>query len=75
MTNAQVPNVAARIKEARESAGLSQRELGLAVGHATRTVQSWEHSDRMPRFDALSAVAEATGKTVGWFYEPEKEVA
>ncbi len=68
-------HVGLRIVEARKAAGLSQRELGLAVGSATRTVQSWETSQRIPRTGTLERIAQVTGRSAAWFYTYDEGLA
>lgn len=65
--------VGPRIVRARKEKGLSQRELGLAVGSATRTVQTWEAGQRVPRLNTLKQIADVTGRPVSWFYEPDEQ--
>lgn len=67
--NVQVPNVGARIKEARDLLGLSQMALAAALDQGERTVQAWERNERTPRLDALSRLAALAGRPVSWFYE------
>lgn len=61
--------VGKRIVEARKARGLSQRELGLLIGAATRTVQTWEGGQRHPRPATLARIAKKTGRPMSWFYE------
>jgi transcriptional regulator with XRE-family HTH domain len=67
--------VGIRIAAARRARNLSQRDLSLLVGSATRTIQTWEAGQRHPRPDALARVAAATGRPVSWFYEVEPDQA
>jgi transcriptional regulator with XRE-family HTH domain len=69
MTNAQVPNLAARLVEARQAKGLTQKQVADLCGVTLRGYQGWEYGDRMPRGDALPALADALGRPVAWFFE------
>lgn len=60
--------VGARIAEARRAKGLSQRELAIKTGNATRTIQTWEAGARSPRPATLERIAAAVEKPVSWFY-------
>lgn len=71
MQKAQVPNVAARIAEARKAAGLTQQELADRTGFSLRAVQTWEGGTRVPRMDALGALGEALEQAVSFFFEGE----
>lgn len=65
-----------RVKQARVEAHLSQVELAAAVGCSPRAVQYWETPGvRMPRAKFIRALAEATGKPVGWFFALDGEAA
>ncbi len=65
--------IGSQIARARLAVGLTQRELGLAVGQASRTVQAWESDSRNPRLPALERVALVTGRPVSWFFEREPD--
>lgn len=66
--------VGRRIAEARRAVGLSQSQLARAVDGATRTVQTWEAGQRIPRTTTFSKIALVTGKPVSWFYEVGTDV-
>jgi transcriptional regulator with XRE-family HTH domain len=51
------------LKEMREKAGLSQTGLAKKAGVPFRSVQNWEQGVRVPRPQALLALAEALGTT------------
>lgn len=61
-----------RIKEARKSAGLTQRELAEKSGTATGTIQQYELGKRQPRIEQLQAIASALGVTTNYFLTGEK---
>lgn len=56
-----------RIREARNSAGMSQRQLAAAIGASPRSVSLWETTDREPEFKFLERIAGATGKSLDYF--------
>jgi transcriptional regulator with XRE-family HTH domain len=49
------------IKEHRETAGLTQFELALAVGVKPNTISAWETGRKEPRAVHLQAIARALG--------------
>lgn len=55
-----------RIREARVEAGLTQEELAELIGVGTRQMQYYESGDSNP-YRTLRRIAEATGKSIGWF--------
>ena len=51
-----------RLKEARNRAGLQQKELAVRSGVSLRTIQNWEGDKRRPsHFDAVADVARVLG--------------
>ena len=54
-------SIGRRIKEARESAGLTQRELGDRIGVVEMTVSRYERGVNQPTIEGLSAIADALG--------------
>lgn len=76
----QAPNIGARIREARESLGLTQLEFANALelgerGHGQRTLQAWERNERTPRLPALMEIARVAERPISWFYEAPEDVA
>lgn len=55
-----------RIREARMAAGLTQDELSDLVGVGMRQIQYYESGDSNP-YRTLRRIAEATGRSIGWF--------
>lgn len=55
-----------RIKEARKSIGLTQRELAERSGTATGTIQQYELGKRQPRIEQLKSIASALNVDVNW---------
>jgi transcriptional regulator with XRE-family HTH domain len=58
--------VGARIQEARLEAGLTQDELSDLVGVGMRQIQYYESGESNP-YRTLRRIADATGRSVGWF--------
>lgn len=54
----------ANLPRAREAAGVSQADLGAAVGYSGAWVSQIENGDLLPRVDLLAAVAQDLGVTV-----------
>jgi transcriptional regulator with XRE-family HTH domain len=59
--------VAARIKSARVEKGWKQKHLAAEVRVEPITISRWERGATTPDFNALSLVAEATGKPLSYF--------
>lgn len=55
------PEVGASIRDWREGAGLSQRELARRLSTAQSAVSRWEHGHDMPRLTTLVAIARECG--------------
>ena len=62
--------VAVRIREARRSAGLTQRELAALVGVSAHTVWCWEAGRIKPTYERRAAVASHCGVYVDELEEP-----
>ena len=71
----QAPDVGARIKEARETLGLSQTALAEQLGQGERTVQAWERNERTPRMGSLTRLASLSDRPVSWFFTEPEDVA
>lgn len=66
--------IAARIRRARRQAGLSHDKLGAAIGGVSRShLIKLEKAQHRPRADMLRKIADATGKPVEYFLDPEAE--
>lgn len=63
-------NFFVRLKNARETAGISQKELGRLVGVSSNTVQSWE-KDTYPKSDAIVALSNILGCSIDWLLKGE----
>ena len=53
-----------RIKELREAAGMSRKQLAKKLCYAENTVAHWERSDRIPGVDTLLVVADILSVTL-----------
>lgn len=63
--------LAARIKRARREADLSHDRLGERVGTSRQHLISLEKGRHRPRPEMLTKIAEATGREIDWFLDPE----
>lgn len=52
------------LRQMREKAGLSVRELARQIGESHTNVSYWERSGQLPRSDKLVAIAKALGVSV-----------
>ncbi len=64
--------IGARIRQARERAGLRQEDLASLVGVATRTIQNYEAGDTKP-FSKLKEISAALGVKVEWLLQDGAE--
>lgn len=60
--------LSARVKEVRLELGLSQEQLGRALGRTQTWVTEVEKGRTVPAHDVLVALALASRRSVGWFY-------
>jgi transcriptional regulator with XRE-family HTH domain len=51
--------IGARIRTAREHAGLTQLQLGNRIGRDHRTIHRWEYATRIPTLEDLLLLADA----------------
>lgn len=64
--------MALKLREAREAKGLTQKEVGDAVGRSFRTVSAWERADgAQPDADMLITLCILYEVPIGYFYEPQ----
>ncbi|MDP9196881.1 MAG: helix-turn-helix domain-containing protein [Pseudomonadota bacterium] len=54
-----------KIRKAREKTGLTQKELGKALGVQPQTVSQWEKNRRNPPYTALSRMQNIIGMNIG----------
>lgn len=58
--------IGARLRDAREAAGLSTRELADHLGVKESTVGKWESGERSPRGQRVSKLAGILGVSLSW---------
>lgn len=64
--------IATRIKRARRASELSHDALGHRLGGVSRQhLIKLEKAQHRPRADMLTRIAEATGRDIEWFLDPE----
>lgn len=63
--------IATRIRRARREADLSHDRLGGLVGTSRQHLISLEKAKHRPRLEMLTKIAEATGRQVEWFLDPD----
>ncbi len=63
--------IAARIRRARRESELSLDRLGETVGTSRHHLIRLEKGIHRPRIEMLTKIAEATGRQVEWFLDPE----
>ena len=63
--------ISSRIRKARRSADLSLDKLAERVGTSRQHLINLEKARHRPRLDMLSKIAEATGRQVEWFLDPD----
>jgi transcriptional regulator with XRE-family HTH domain len=56
----------ARLKSARKSAGMTQRELADATGLSQSYLAQIEQGDKMPSLETLQKIATSLGRDVAW---------
>lgn len=68
--------VGGNIKDARESAGLTQHELAVKLMRAdAMAISRWERGVHRPNDEALLRLAEVLGHPVHWFYTDHERTA
>ena len=60
-----------RIRQAREGAHISQKELGESLGISDKSISSYEKGRSMPSFEKLKKIAEITRKPFSYFTEEQ----
>jgi len=63
--------IAARIRKARREADLTLDGLGEIVGTSRHHLIRLEKARHRPRLEMLTKIAEATGRSVEWFLDPD----
>jgi len=71
--------VALRIREAREAAGISQRQLGIVAGLdvtvASPRINQYEQGRHMPNQQMLERLGHILDRPLPWFYAVDEELA
>lgn len=63
-----VTTIGRNIRDARLSAGLTQRELAIRLNLDIRAVSRWERGGITPSRENLAKLSSLTGRDPGWFY-------
>jgi transcriptional regulator with XRE-family HTH domain len=71
LRDAPLPFIAARVRRARKSLGLSHDRLGSACGMYRANLIKLEQGQHRPRLSTLTRIAKATGRDPRWFVDPE----
>lgn len=66
-------NLAKKIRQARLDAGLSQTQLGSAIGLSDKSISAYEKGRATPPLDKLRAIARATRHPLRYFTNGEVE--
>lgn len=71
--------MALRIREAREAAGLSQRQLGIVAGLdisvASPRINQYEQGKHMPNLQMLERLGQILDRSLPWFFAADNELA
>ena len=67
-----LPGLGARLKDARDKAGLTQQEVGESIGVSWMTVHRWEHDQRTISMDRLERISQLYDKPLRWFLTIEE---
>lgn len=62
--------VASRVREARDSLGLTQAELAERIGLTWHTISQWERAKKFPSVPQIVQLAELSGRDPDWFLRP-----
>lgn len=71
LRDAPLPLIAARVKRARKTLGLSHDALGERCGMYRANLIKLEQGLHRPRLATLERIASATDRDVRWFLDPE----
>jgi transcriptional regulator with XRE-family HTH domain len=59
--------VAAKVREARNGAGLTQSQLAEKLGTTWHTISRWERRVKLPTIEEIALLGEVTGRDPDWF--------
>lgn len=65
--------VAVRIRQARQQAKLSQRDLGKELGVSDKTVSAWEVGRAEPSLEMLYNIGETTNQPINFFLRDQSQ--
>jgi transcriptional regulator with XRE-family HTH domain len=60
-----------KVRQARDSLGLTQKELGAKLDRDAITVSRWERNESFPSLQALRRLAIMSSVPVDWFFDDE----
>jgi transcriptional regulator with XRE-family HTH domain len=66
-------SLAQKIRNARENAHISQKELGDSIGVSDKSISSYEMGRSMPSFERLKQIASVTQKSMSYFTEEQTQ--
>lgn len=67
--------VGERIRQARRNLGMTQKELGDAIGVTDRTVISWEKGEFRPDVTVVRKLADVLQVSIPWIWHGEEDGA
>ncbi len=67
-----LPGLGARLKDARNKAGLTQESAAESIGVSWMTVHRWEHVQRTISSDRLERISQLYGRPLRWFLTLEE---
>ncbi len=67
-----LPGLGARLKDARNKAGLTQEAAAESIGVSWMTVHRWEHDQRTISSERLERISQLYGKPLRWFLTLEE---
>ncbi|MBN1618860.1 helix-turn-helix transcriptional regulator [Candidatus Dojkabacteria bacterium] len=62
-----LPEIGKKIREAREEQGISQKDLGMALGLSDKAISAYEASRTVPPLETLLRIAEELNKPIDFF--------
>lgn len=65
--------IAARLKQLREDAGLTQAEIGKLTGVSNKAVWRWEQGASLPKMGAVQKLADFYKVPISWLIEGEND--
>jgi transcriptional regulator with XRE-family HTH domain len=62
-----------RIRQARIEASLSRNDLAMRARTSEKNIARWERGEHTPRLEHIAAIAEATGREIGFFLSSNQD--